>query len=123
MTPQRPYLLKAIYEWVLDNDEIPYILVDAKAEGVQVPSSSINEGRVVLNISPAAVENLVLGLEEVSFSCRFDGHVFLVRFPIRSVLALYSRADGKGISFDSAEYESASEDVFEGQKKPNLKLV
>ena len=85
MTPQRPYLLRAIYEWILDNGEIPYILIDPFIDGVLVPSSAISNDKVVLNISPVAVPNLDLGMEAVVFSCRFNGVERDVYLPIKSI--------------------------------------
>ena len=98
MTSHRPYLLRALAEWIADNDMTPHLLVDAQAPGVQVPSSAVKEGKVVLNIAQRAVAHLVIDNHEVSFSARFGGVSFPVRVPIAAVLAIYSRETGQGMA-------------------------
>ena len=98
MTSQRPYLLRAIHEWISDNGMTPHLLVDAGLPGVQVPASAVKEGKVVLNIAQRAVANLVIGNDAVSFSARFGGVSYPVRVPIAAVLAIYSRETGQGMA-------------------------
>jgi stringent starvation protein B len=74
MTPNRPYLLRALYDWISDNDMTPHILVDADHEGVDVPEQAVQKGKVILNIDRAAVNQLELGNDMVSFNARFSGH-------------------------------------------------
>ncbi len=88
MTPKRPYLLRAFYEWIVDNNMTPYITVDATAEEVSVPRQHVKDGRIVLNISPTAVRDFVMDNDAVSFSARFSGAAFYVYCPIYSVLAM-----------------------------------
>lgn len=97
MTSHRPYLLRALAEWIADNDMTPHILVDATQAGVQVPASAVKEGRVVLNIAQRAVAHLVVDNEEVAFSARFGGVSYPVRVPITAVIAIYSRETGQGM--------------------------
>ncbi len=123
MTPQRPYLLRAIYEWIVDNGEIPYILVDPFIDGVLVPGSAISNDKVVLNISPVAVPNLDLGMEAVVFSCRFNGVERDVYLPIKSILSIYSRESGRGLEFDDSEYSVDGPEPSEKKAKPKLELV
>jgi len=123
MTPQRPYLLRAIYEWIVDNEETPYILVNPFSEGVSVPNSAIIDDKVVLNISPMAVKALDLGLEAVVFSCRFSGVEHSVYLPIRSILSIYSRDSGRGFEFDDSEYPVDEGGSKEDREKPKLELV
>ena len=123
MTPQRPYMLRAIYQWLVDNGETPYILVDAGLEGVRVPADVIKDDQVVLNISPSAVQGLELGLDLVAFSCRFSGREHDIYLPIGSVCAIYSKESCKGLEFESGEY--SAEERLAGPKKarPKLELV
>ncbi|MFT3762118.1 MAG: ClpXP protease specificity-enhancing factor [Pseudoxanthomonas sp.] len=98
MTSHRPYLLRALAEWIADNGMTPHLLVDATQPGVQVPASAVKEGKVVLNIAQRAVAHLVIGNDEVSFSARFGGVSYPVRVPIPAVLAIYSRETGQGMA-------------------------
>lgn len=98
MTSHRPYLLRALAEWIADNDMTPHLLVDATLAGVQVPPSTVKEGRVVLNIAQRAVAGLVIDNEIVSFNARFGGASYPVRVPIPAVLAIYSRETGQGMA-------------------------
>jgi stringent starvation protein B len=97
MTSNRPYLLRALYEWIGDNDMTPHLLVDATREGVQVPSSTIKDGRVVLNIAARAVAQLDLGNREVRFKARFGGVSQSVVVPLAAILAIYAQETGQGM--------------------------
>jgi len=97
MTSNRPYLLRALYEWIGDNGMTAHLLVDALAEGVQVPPSAVKEGRVVLNIAARAVAQLDLGNREVRFMARFGGVSQLVVVPVTAVLAIYAQETGQGM--------------------------
>ena len=99
MTSSRPYLIRALHEWVLDNGMTPHILVDAESEGVQVPHQFIENGKIVLNISPASVINLELGNDYISFNARFSGQPMDVFLPVSAVIALYARENGQGMVF------------------------
>ncbi|MEG0191944.1 MAG: ClpXP protease specificity-enhancing factor [Stenotrophomonas sp.] len=98
MTSHRPYLLRALVEWINDNQLTPHILVDAGVPGVQVPPSAVKDGRVVLNIAERAVVRLVIDNESVSFSARFSGTSYPVQVPISAVLAVYARETGQGMA-------------------------
>ena len=101
MTSSRPYMIRAIYEWVVDNDCTPYILVNAMQEGVQVPQQFVQDGQIVLNISPTAVVGLDVGNDELGFRGRFGGVAQDVRVPTSAVLGIYARENGQGMLFDS----------------------
>jgi stringent starvation protein B len=103
MSSNRPYLLRAIYDWITDNDLTPYLLVDATAEGVNVPPQVVKNGQVVLNLAMRAVANLDLGNECVSFQARFSGVSHSLRVPVRAVLALYAQENGQGMMFPAEE--------------------
>ncbi|MHB8347874.1 MAG: ClpXP protease specificity-enhancing factor [Acidiferrobacterales bacterium] len=95
----RPYLIRAIYDWAIDNGYTPHVLVDAQAPGVQVPVAYVHEGKIALNIHPRAVEGLQLGQEHIMFSARFSGRSFEVAVPVGAVLAIYARENGRGFFF------------------------
>lgn len=99
MTSNRPYLLRALHEWICDNQLTPHLLVDAGVEGVRVPASAIQDGRVVLNIAPRAVAQLVIDHDEVRFMARFGGASHSVRVPMAAALAIYAQENGQGMMF------------------------
>ncbi len=103
MSSNRPYLLRAIYDWITDNGMTPYILVNAAADGVQVPVQVIKDGQVVLNLAMRAVANLDLGNEWISFQARFSGSSHSIHVPVRAVLALYAQENGQGMMFPAEE--------------------
>lgn len=98
MTSHRPYLLRALYEWIADNGMTPHLLVDASRAGVQVPVQSVKDGRVVLNIAERAVSHLEMSNDAISFSARFGGVSHPVSVPISAVLAIYARETGQGMA-------------------------
>jgi len=99
MTSSRPYLIRALYEWIVDNGFTPYMLVDTSLEMVEVPRAFVENGRIILNISPEATHSLVLGNEAVTFNARFSGTAMDVHVPVVSVLAIYARENGQGMMF------------------------
>ena len=99
MTSSRPYLIRALHEWVVDNGLTPHILVNAEMEGVSVPHQFIEDGKIVLNISPSSVVGLELGNEYISFNARFSGSATDIFLPVTAVIALYARENGQGMVF------------------------
>ena len=99
MTSSRPYLLRALNEWILDNDCTPYIVVDASVENVHVPQEYVNDGQIILNITPASIRNLVMDNESVSFDARFGGQPHHLYVPISAITAIYARENGQGMVF------------------------
>lgn len=97
MSSNRPYLLRAMYEWIVDNGYTPHLLVDAAHPGLMVPPQSIKDGKVVLNVAARAVAQLELGNVEVSFMARFSGVSHSVRVPLPAVLAIYAAETGQGM--------------------------
>ena len=98
MTSHRPYLLRALYEWIVDNGMTPHLLVDATREGVRVPPHTVKDGRVVLNVAERAVARLSMDNEAVGFTARFGGVSHPVLVPIAAVLAIYARETGQGMA-------------------------
>jgi len=103
MTPRRPYLLRAFYEWLVDNDLTPHLVVAATLPGVRVPQEFVQDGQIILNVAPRAVGNLQLGDDEVTFSARFSGRPHTVIVPLYAVQAIYARENGAGTMFDDEE--------------------
>ncbi len=101
MTSNRPYLLRAIYEWLVDNNCTPHLVVFANVPGVAVPQQHINkDGQIILNIAPSAVKDLFIANEAVSFSARFSGVVNNIYVPCGAVLGIYGRENGQGMMFE-----------------------
>ena len=100
MTPSKPYVIRAIYDWIVDNNCTPHLLVDAESKGVEVPQDYVTDGQIVLNVSPSAVVNLQLSNESVSFSGRFGGVPVDIIVPVDGVIGIYARENGQGMIFD-----------------------
>lgn len=101
MTSSRPYLVRALYEWIVDNEFTPHIAVNAHARDVQVPQQYVNkDGQIVLNIAPHAVASLELGNKAVSFNARFGGIPTDIYIPCSAILGIYARENGQGMMFD-----------------------
>jgi stringent starvation protein B len=131
MTPSRPYLLRGIYDWLIENEQTPYLLVDAEAEGVTVPTEHIQDGKIILNVSLTATRDLELSNDGVSFNARFSGKPMLVYVPIMAALALYSKENGRGMMFPEENSDgdpfspdpTRSKEKEPAPQKPHLTLV
>lgn len=122
MTSSRPYLIRALYEWIVDNDCTPYILVDSHLDGVQVPQEHVNEdGQIVLNINPSAVLELQMDNEYIAFNARFGGIPTDIYVPTQSVLGIYARENGQGMIFE-VDADSKPEPPKPKKSKPELKI-
>ena len=100
MNSSRPYLIRAIYEWIVDNNCTPHLLVDVEYPNVRVPPGYASDGQLVLNASPNAVRHLQMSNEAVSFEARFGGTPFSLYLPIPAILAIYARENGQGMVFE-----------------------
>ena len=124
MSSNRPYLLRAMFEWISDNGMTPYLLVEAGAEGVRVPSAAIKDGRVVLSIASRAVARLVIGNEQITFLARFSGVSESIELPVNAVLAIYAQENGQGMMFPAeSSPEPAPPAPEEAAKRPRLHVV
>ena len=124
MNSSRPYLIRAIHEWIVDNFMTPYLLVDVEGEGVDVPRQHGQNGKIVLNVSPQAVDGLVLGNEAIGFRARFGDIPTEVYVPIDAVLAIYSRENGRGMVFTEDEDEPDPDaPATSPSGRPRLKVV
>lgn len=124
MTPSQPYLVRAIYEWIVDNELTPYVLVNAENDAIHVPRQYVENGKIVLNLGPIAVNNLDMANDYITFNARFGGKAMDVSFPVSSVLAIYAKENGQGMVFNESEDENPPpEPEPDKPGRPSLKLV
>lgn len=113
MTSNRPYLIRAIYDWLTDNQLTAQLLIDTSSGKVTVPQHLIKDNQIVLNISPQAISGLSLENHLITFNTRFSGRSFLVSIPVSAVLAIFSRENGQGMAFPDEEIETETEDELQ----------
>ncbi|WP_201575104.1 ClpXP protease specificity-enhancing factor [Psychrobacter sp. H8-1] len=106
ITPTRPYMVRAIYQWIEDNALTPYLMVDATAENVQVPTEHVQDGRIVLNIASRATGNMSMENDYIHFSARFGGVSQDIWVPLTAVMGIYAKENSQGMFFDPKEYEN-----------------
>lgn len=137
MTSNRPYLVKAIYEWIMDNGVTPHVVINAMDETVSVPQQYVDDGQIILNIKPSAVQNLVIDDECIMFSARFGGKPYNIYAPMHTVMAIYASENGQGMMFNDEQNGGPPPSNNEGgnggggsggnnrppRKKPNLRVV
>lgn len=132
MTSSRPYLIRSIYDWIVDNRLTPYILVNAEYPGVEIPLEFVSEGRVILNISPESCRGLHLDNDKIVFSTRFSGRTVQIALRPGAVMAIYAKENGRGMEFGEEDGDlppagegSGSEggQGGKGRNKPTLRLV
>ena len=128
MTSNRPYLLRALFEWIVDNGMTPHILVDGGAEGIDVPDQAVQKGKVILNIDHSAVRDLDLGNDWLTFKARFSGNEHNVAVPIDAVLAIYAKENGQGMMFAHDDEtlpptDPGSDPDIQPAKRPHLTIV
>ena len=127
-TSRRPYLVRALHEWMTDNGQTPHLVVDAALEGVSVPQGYAKDGRIILNVSWQATQGLKLGNEAIEFSARFGGVSHHVHVPTRAVLGIYARETGQGMLFQDEDESGPpsgppATTPPEGGKRPRLRVV
>ncbi|MGV3001171.1 ClpXP protease specificity-enhancing factor [Vibrio sp. E150_018] len=115
MTPRRPYLVRAFYEWLVDNELTPHLVVEATLPGVRVPVEFVQDGQIILNVAPRAVGNLEISNDAIMFNARFSGRPHSVIVPMYAVQAIYARENGAGTMFEpesayTAEMEAGIEE-------------
>lgn len=118
MNSSRPYLLRALYEWILDNDCTPHVLINCNHSAVRVPSGYAEDGQMVLNISPSATRYLEMGNEVVTCESRFGGVAHQLYVPIEAVMAIYARENGQGMVFELEAAEGIFEDGQDDDPEP-----
>lgn len=131
MTSNKPYLIRALYDWIVDNHLTPHVLVDASGEDLSVPADYVEDERIVLNLSPSAVRDLDLSNDYINFKARFSGQSMNVYFPSNAVLAIYAKENGRGMIFPEEEEKESASETQEApakkktgkKKKPHLKVI
>lgn len=127
MTSSRPYLIRALNQWIQDNTMTSYIVVDANQDNVIVPVEYVDAGKIILNISPFAVQDLFIDNEYIRFSARFSGKPMNIQVPVNAVMAIYAKENGQGMVFAEEVSQRRSEKQTESKDKtgerPSLKLV
>lgn len=130
MTPTRPYLLRAVYQWLVDNNCTPHLAVNATLPNVSVPEEYVEDGQIVLNISPSAVQALQMENDYLSFSARFSGTPRNVYIPMQAVLGIYARENNQGMAFpeepaylNSTQTEDPEPPPTPPKGRPSLKVV
>lgn len=131
MSSQRPYLIRAIYQWLLDNQCTPYLLVNTNHEGVVVPEQYVRDARIVLNLAPDAINGLNMDNDWVSFSARFSGKAMDLFIPVIAIQAIYGKENNEGMFFPEEEPPTPPSTSTQSTKsvtkitggKPSLKLV
>lgn len=122
MTSHQPYMLRAFYDWIVDNNLTPYMVVTANFPNVEVPQQFVNNGQIVLNVSPSACVNFAIDLDMVSFNARFSGQPMVVSFPCKAVAAIYAKENGAGTAFEvpsfTIEEDTSEQNASEMTNKP-----
>ena len=126
--PKRPFLLRAMHQWITECGNTPHVIVDAGYEGAEVPRAYVKDGKIVLNLSEGATQRLRLGNEEVEFDARFAGVVHHVRLPVSAVLGIYARETGEGMVFSEQDLGPGpptrpTQAEEGGPRRPQLKVV
>ena len=123
MTSSKPYLLRAICDWIMDNQCTPYLIVDALHQGTSVPLDHVKDGRIVLNISPLAVRDLQIEDDSVQFSGRFSGIPREIYAPMAAVLGIVAKENNEGMWFSKPDNEPDTPKPGRSKGPPNLKIV
>ncbi|KRG34274.1 MULTISPECIES: ClpXP protease specificity-enhancing factor [unclassified Psychrobacter] len=121
ITPTRPYMVRALYQWIEDNQLTPYLMVDATAKNVQIPREHVQDGRIVLNIASRATGNMSMENDYIHFSARFGGVSQEIWVPMTSVLGIYAKENSQGMFFDPNEYDNYQPEddaIVSSQKSP-----
>ena len=128
MTPNRPYFLRALHQWIVDNRLTPHIVVDATVPGAAVPQQYVTDGKIVLNISPDSVINLAIANDWMTFDARFSGVTHRIRLPMMAITAIYALENGRGMVFDEESMKGDGDGGGDGDGspppgRPTLKVV
>jgi stringent starvation protein B len=128
MSSNRPYLIRALYDWLVDNGTTPYLMVNTEVDGVVVPAQFVDDGRIILNVDPSAVSDLELGNDLICFSARFSGKAEDILIPPHAVMGIYAKENGQGMLFPEEEVKlddgpGDEPDPSSPGKRPSLKVV
>ena len=119
-TSNKPYLFRAILDWLLDNEATPYVLVDTTKPQVEVPNEHIKDNQIVLNVSPSAVQNWQVDNEAISFSARFSGVARQIYVPMNALMAVYAQENGLGMAFPAQDEDSAKSESEIGSEEADI---
>ena len=123
MTSSKPYLLRALWEWIIDNDMTPHVIVDVETADMNLPDQSVKDGRMVLNVSPLATRDLEMGNEALTFQARFAGASREIMLPMSAILAIYARENGQGMMFASGDDEPEPPEEPDRPEGPQLRVI
>lgn len=131
MTSNQPYLLRAMFDWLVDNGCTPHIVVNANHTGVSVPQQYVNDGQIILNIAPRAVQDFAMDLEAIAFNTRFGGVPTEIYIPVAAVMGIYARENSQGMMFSAVEEPDDTDPQSDPPEpssppkggKPSLKVV
>jgi stringent starvation protein B len=124
MTPLKPYLIRSVYEWIVDNDLTPHLLVNAETNKGNLPTSYIEDGKIVLNMRPQAIDALSLGNEFIEFNAKFSGKPMQIAASVNAVMAIYAKENGKGLVFDQENNDDGAPPPEQlTPNKPTLRVV
>lgn len=121
MTSLKPYLIRSIYEWIVDNNLTPHLLVDATHPHAELPKNYIEDNKIVLNMRPEAIQGLSLENTNIEFNARFNGQPLHIIVPVPAVMAIYAKENGKGMVFDQEETED--DPTPPTPERPRLRVV
>lgn len=124
MTSLKPYLIRSVYDWIVDNDLTPHLLVNADHNKGMLPIDYVEDGKIVLNLRPQAIQGLSLGNDVIEFNAKFNGKPMQIAASVNAVMAIYAKENGKGLVFD-LENDGGNETPPEKQlpNKPTLRVV
>jgi stringent starvation protein B len=124
MTSLKPYLIRSVYEWIVDNDLTPHLLVNANNNVGTLPTDYIEDGKIVLNMRPQAIQGLTLGNEFIEFNAKFSGKPMQIAASVNAVMAIYAKENGKGLVFDQENNDgNESSPEQPPPNKPTLRVV
>lgn len=129
MTSLKPYLIRAVYDWIVENGLTPHVLAYTEEKDTNLPLQYARDGKIILNVHPKAIHNLSLGVHRISFDARFGGIATHIELPVSAVLAIYAKENGKGIILEEEQgdsniaYPKIPKDPKHKSSKPNLKVV
>ena len=123
MPQLKPYLIRAIYDWITDSALTPYLMVDANNGQAILPMDFIEDGKIILNVRPSAVQNLALENDHIEFDARFSGNPMHIFAPIEAVLAIFAQENGEGMFFDQPEDNINSTQTIDSDNKTKLRII
>lgn len=122
MLSNRPYLLRAFYQWIVDSQCTPILVIDANNPRCKIPMDYAEGGEIVFNVSSSAVRDLKIANDFVEFKASFSGVIHIISAPVKAILAVYAEENGEGIFFDAEEDGDEDEETLTGEVAPLRKI-